>query len=202
MTQQPDTTIKAKMYSLLITSLAMSIIGAFLVIFNLVYFHSGGSIGTGADMVIVLGVVGYLLTIIGPILTIVRFKWLLSGALSSPISSGTKTLSIVSFAIGTLLGILHVIIARSELRSGGVMYLIPAVVLVIYAEVVRRSILVPIQIQNTSPSNQEKRKTEQTGISEHQPVNTPLSVTTCPNCKQTVLPKSDGTCPSCQYKLG
>ena len=28
-----------------------------------------------------------------------------------------------------------------------------------------------------------------------------MNVTTCPNCKMRVIPKSDGTCPSCQTQL-
>ena len=201
MAQQPEpsTTIKTKRNSLLMTSLGMIIVGVFLVIFNLFYFRSGGSVGTGDGFVIVLGVLGYLLTILGPILTIVRYKWLASVAPSNPISSETKTLAIVSFVIGNLAGLVLVRLAISEYRSGGVMYLIPAVALVIYALVIRRWILLPIRIQNTPPSNQEKR---QTGISADQPGKNALSVTTCPNCKQRVLPKADGTCPSCQYKLG
>ena len=139
MTQQPEpsTRIKTKRNNLLMTSLGMIIVGVFLVIFNLFYFRSGGSVGTGKGFVIVLGVLGYLLTILGPILTIVRYKWLASVARSNPISSETKTLSIVSFVIGNLGGILLIPVAVREVRSGGLMYLIPAVALIIYAQVIR-----------------------------------------------------------------
>jgi Na+/melibiose symporter-like transporter len=197
MTSQPETPLKTKVNRLLIASLAMIILGVFLYILGTIIERNSAQY---------LGLAGFIFILIGPLLTLFRFKLLKSAALSGRIGPPTRNLAIASYAIGDILAFVFAVIGTRIFYDDGwvvvLILLVIAAILAVHAEMIRRTLLVAIRVQNTPPPAREKRITGQPSGSEQQPLKTPLPITTCPNCKQRVLPKPDGTCPSCQYQIG
>jgi hypothetical protein len=197
MTQQVDSPLKTKVNRLLIASLVMIILGVILYILGTIVERNS---------VQYLGMAGFILIIISPLLTLFRVKLFINAALSGRIDPTTKYLAIASYAIGNILAFVFAFIGTRIFYNNGwvviLMLLIIAILLGVHAEMIRRTLFVAIRVQNTPPLARENRITSQFSGSEQQPPKTLLPITTCPNCQNRVLPKPDGTCPSCQYQIG
>lgn len=65
----------------------------------------------------------------------------------------------------------------------------------------RKAVKKPKQLESQKKAETEPRRVENEYEPEGQSVQAVVGVTVCPNCKMRVLPKSDGTCPSCQSRI-
>jgi predicted membrane-bound mannosyltransferase/DNA-binding beta-propeller fold protein YncE len=181
-----SSTIK-KISSLLITSLTLIILGGiFLLIPQFGFWHS-----TIVDTV--FGLAGIILLLGGPLLTIVRFKWLFTAARSVLIDRVTKYLAITAYVIGNLSGTLLIYVSARNIRdflsSGFWILLVIGIPLVFFAEFIRRAILVAIQLQNMPSPIPEEQRAERPDSSELLSVETPLSETIHPILEKKALPQ-------------
>lgn len=197
-----SSTIK-KINSLLITSLALMILGGILV---LVAASLEGPVSdrwetTGTIIAISIASVGALLFLTGPILTIVRVKWLAETAHSMVdtrsvvIAPVTKYLTIASFSISYLLGVLFTYLPFRFYRDSSPalwLLLIPAILLTVHAEIVRRTIMAAIQLLNMPPSALEELGTEKPESPERLTTAALPSETIQPLHEKMTIPQADG----------
>ena len=101
MTLPQEPSITRKIDSLLITSLAMIILGGILLILEIEFRNSVYDLWAQY-----FGWAGAILLLIGPLLTIFRYKWLATVSHSVTIGPVTKYLAIASYAVGDISGIL------------------------------------------------------------------------------------------------
>jgi predicted membrane-bound mannosyltransferase/DNA-binding beta-propeller fold protein YncE len=174
MTLSGDPSITKKINSFLITSLAMIILGGVLIILGVSLEEPAYDLWgvTGTRIVGFVALVGLILMLVGPILTIVRYKWLVEVSQSIvadrsiEIDPVTKYLGIASFSVGYLLGIFFVYLPfRNGFSSGLWVLLIPGLPLSIHAEFIRRTIMAAIQIRNKPLPVAEEQNAEQHNIS-------------------------------------
>ena len=59
----------------------------------------------------------------------------------------------------------------------------------------------PAKIEVLTPDEMELRRIKKEYEPKGQSVQRVVGITVCPNCKMKVVPKFDGTCPSCQSKI-
>jgi hypothetical protein len=203
MTQQPDTSIKIKLDRFIYISIVMIFLGSVSFIVGMVSENNALVSWSQAriDSIQYFYLAGFILLALGPLITIVYFKWLARVASSAPISPGTRTLAVVSFGLGSFISTMAILIGLREAAHGWWLLLVPAALLAVHAGMIRGTLLVSKSVQKTPPSGQAGR-TRAPRTSEGQRPKSPMPVTTCPNCGMRVLPKPDGTCPSCQYQIG
>jgi predicted membrane-bound mannosyltransferase/DNA-binding beta-propeller fold protein YncE len=174
MTVSHDDSITKKINSLLITSLALIIFGGALIILGASLegpaYDRWGLTGTRIAGFVAL--VGLILMLVSPILTIVRYKWLVEVSQSIvadrsiAINPVTKYLVIASFSVGYLLGIFFVYLPfRNGFSSGLWVLLIPGLPLSLHAEFIRRTLMAAIQIRNKPLAVIEEQNAEQHNIS-------------------------------------
>ncbi len=155
-----------KINSLLITSLAMIILGG-------IFMQIGQSASwdfTNWDSTNVnafIGITGLILMVAGPIWTIARYNWLVKTAhalatdRSILIGTDTRYLTNASFAIGYVLGTIFIYIPIRNFVFGSfspdiLILLIPGTALSIYAVILSRTIWAAIRLQNAPvPSPKE-----------------------------------------------
>lgn len=157
-------TIK-RINSFLITSLALIILGGIVAL-------AGASLEgpaydrwgpTGTTVALSISVMGAILFLAGPIVTMVRYKWLaetarsLVATRSVVIGPVTKYLTIASFSISYLLGALFTYLPFRNYSFRGFvdfspalwLLLMPAILLTGHAEIIRRTIMAAIQLLNS-----------------------------------------------------
>jgi hypothetical protein len=203
MTLKPETSIKNKLDRFLYASLGMIIVGTVLFIWGMVSENNALASWSQAriNSIQYFDLAGFILITLGPLITIIGFKWLVRIASSTAISPGTRTLAAISFGFGSLISTMAILVGIRKAEDGWWLLLVPAAALAIHAGMIRGTLLALKSVKNTPPSGLPGRK-RGPGTSENRTGNTAMPMTTCPNCKMRVLPKADGTCPSCQYQLG
>jgi uncharacterized protein (TIGR03663 family) len=207
MTLQHDPSVTKKINSFLITSLALIIVGGGLILLGAslespLYDRWGA---TGATVALFIGVAGAIVFLAGPILTIVRYTWLvkISHSLvddrSIEIAPLTKYVTIASFSIGYFLGTIFTYIPIRDLMFSNFrayspsiwLLLIPATLLAFHAEIIRRTILSAIQLQNKPAPAPEEQSAAQPGSSKLLSVETPPAETIRPIREKKALPQMD-----------